>query len=51
MPGQWAKVPEEIAYADLDCTALRVFIIMSAKAGRDRVTWITQRTMAERLQP
>jgi len=47
---QWAKVPESVAYADLDATAMRVLIIMAAKAGRDRVTWITQRTMGERLE-
>jgi len=47
---QWAKVPESVAYADLDATALNVLIIMAAKAGRDRVTWITQRTMGERLE-
>jgi Helix-turn-helix domain len=46
---QWAKVPESVAYAGLDATAMRVLITMSAKAGRDRVTWITQRTMGERL--
>jgi DNA-binding Lrp family transcriptional regulator len=48
-PQQWAKVPEGVAYAGLDVTAMRVLIIMAAKAGRDRITWITQRTMGERL--
>lgn len=46
---QWAKVPESVAYAGLDATALNVLIIMASKAGRDRITWITQRTIGERL--
>lgn len=48
-PEQWAKVPEGVAYANLDATAMRVLIILAAKAGRDRVAWITQRTIGERL--
>jgi hypothetical protein len=47
---QWAKVPERAAYSDLDATALNVLIILASKAGRDRVAWISQRTVAERLE-
>ena len=46
---QWAKLPESAAYMGLDATAHSVLIIMAAKAGRDRTAWITQQTIAERL--
>jgi hypothetical protein len=46
---QWAKVPEKVAYMGLDATALNVFIILAAKAGRDRIGWMPQATMGERL--
>ena len=46
---QWAKVPESVAYADLDATAMRVLIILAAKAGQDRTAWIAQQTVADRL--
>ena len=46
---QWAKVPEHAVHAGLDATALNVFIILSAKAGPERIAWISQRTIGERL--
>jgi DNA-binding Lrp family transcriptional regulator len=46
---QWAKVPEWAAYRNLDATAWNVLIILAAKAGRDRVGWISQVTIGERL--
>lgn len=46
---QWAKVPESVAYADLDATAMRVLIILAAKAGQHRTAWIAQQTVADRL--
>jgi DNA-binding Lrp family transcriptional regulator len=46
---QWAKVPEHAAYAGLDATAWNVLVILAAKAGRDRVAWISQGTIGERL--
>jgi hypothetical protein len=46
---QWAKVPERAAYMNLDATAWNVLVILASKAGRDRVAWITQGTMGERL--
>ena len=46
---QWAKVPESVAYADLDATAMRVLIILAAKAGQDRTAWVAQQTVADRL--
>jgi DNA-binding Lrp family transcriptional regulator len=46
---QWAKVPEEAAYAGLDATAWNVLVILSAKAGRERTAWMSQRTIGERL--
>jgi hypothetical protein len=47
--GQCAKVPEWVAYKGLDATALNVRIILAAKAGRDRVAWISHRTIGEEL--
>jgi hypothetical protein len=47
--GQWAKVPEGVAYLGLDATAMRVLIILASKAGQDRTAWIAQQTMANRL--
>lgn len=47
--GQWAKVPEWVAYKGLDATAWNILIILAAKAGRDRVAWISNRTIADRL--
>jgi len=47
--GQWAKVPEWVAYKDLDASALNVLIILAAKAGRERVAWISHRTIGEGL--
>ena len=47
--GQWAKVPEWVAYKGLDATAWNILIVMAAKAGHDRVAWISNRTIADRL--
>jgi hypothetical protein len=46
----WAKVPESLADAGLDATAMRVFVILASKAGRSRLAWISQKTIAERLR-
>jgi hypothetical protein len=46
---QWAKIPERAAYMKLGETALNVLIILAAKAGRDRVAWISQVTIGQRL--
>lgn len=45
-PGQWAKIPEWVAYKQLNATEWNVLIILAAKAGRDRIAWISQRTIA-----
>lgn len=47
--GQWAKVPEWVAYKGLDASALNVLIVLAAKAGRERIAWISQGTIADRL--
>jgi DNA-binding MarR family transcriptional regulator len=47
--GQWARVPEWVAYKDLDATAWNVLVILASKAGPDRVAWISHRTIGDRL--
>ena len=48
--GQWAKIPEWVAYKDLDATAWNVWVVLLAsKAGHERVAWISNRTIADRL--